>query len=94
MAYDYSPYFWTGLLAAVGRWLGFPRYNFIGGHNDANAAPVDDFIEASRRVLAREGLNLSTYGLADVPQGYRPLREFLEHPSRHELEWCKIPITF
>jgi len=77
MPYDYSPHFRKGLPAAAGRWSGFPRYNFIGGHNDADAVPVDDFVEASQRVLAREGRNLSTYGLSSGPQGYRPLREFL-----------------
>lgn len=77
MAFDF-----TSLLSAAApppalRWTGFPEFNFVGGHNDSGAVPVDEFIEVSRRVLAREGHNLATYGLASGPQGYRPLREFL-----------------
>ncbi|MEQ9638951.1 MAG: PLP-dependent aminotransferase family protein [Alphaproteobacteria bacterium] len=63
--------------AAAGRFGGFPKYNFVGGHNDGEAVPVEEFIAASGAVLAREGRNLATYGLASGPQGYRPLREFL-----------------
>jgi len=77
MAFDYSPLLSATVPPPALRWAGFPRYNFIGGHNDSGAVPVDEFIEASRRVLAREGHNLATYGLASGPQGYRPLREFL-----------------
>ncbi|MDA1323113.1 MAG: PLP-dependent aminotransferase family protein [Proteobacteria bacterium] len=77
MAFDYSPLLSAAAPPPAVRWSGFPRYNFVGGHNDSGAVPVDDFIEASRRVLAREGHNLATYGLASGPQGYRPLREFL-----------------
>jgi 2-aminoadipate transaminase len=77
MAFDYSPLLSATVPVPAVHWSGFPRYNFIGGHNDSGAVPVDDFIEASQRVLAREGHNLATYGLASGPQGYRPLREFL-----------------
>ena len=77
MAFDYSPLLAATVPPPAVRWTGFPRYNFVGGHNDSDAVPIDDFIEASRRVLAREGHNLATYGLASGPQGYRPLREFL-----------------
>jgi len=77
MAFDYSPLFAANVPPAAVKWTGFPRYNFIGGHNDSGAIPVAEFIAASERVLAREGHNLATYGLASGPQGYRPLREFL-----------------
>jgi 2-aminoadipate transaminase len=75
--YDYSASFRAGLPAPSTRWNGFPRYNFVGGHNDSAAVPVDEFIAAAQRVLEREGRTLATYGLASGPQGYRPLREFL-----------------
>jgi 2-aminoadipate transaminase len=77
MAFDYSPLLSATVPAPAVRWAGFPRFNFIGGHNDSGAVPVEAFMEASQRVLAREGHNLATYGLASGPQGYRPLREFL-----------------
>lgn len=77
MAFDYSPLFRSDLPAPAQRWTGFPRYNFIGGHNDAAAVPVDEFIAASKTVLTRDGKTLATYGLSSGPQGYRPLRQFL-----------------
>lgn len=77
MAFDYSPIFRSDLPAPAQRWSGFPRYNFIGGHNDAGAVPVDDFIAASQSVLTRDGQTLATYGLTSGPQGYLPLRAFL-----------------
>src|SRR5712672_1049215 len=39
--------------------------------------PADGLIDAANAVLRREGKTLATYGLANGPQGYRPLREFL-----------------
>ena len=77
MVFDYTIRLRPDLPAPAQKRSGFPRYNFIGGHNDADAVPVDAFIEASRAVLSRDGPSLSTYGLASGPQGYRPLREFL-----------------
>lgn len=77
MAFDYSPLLSSSAPAPAVRWAGFPRYNFVGGHNDSGAVPVKEFVEASERVLGREGQNLATYGLVSGPQGYRPLREFL-----------------
>jgi 2-aminoadipate transaminase len=77
MAFDYSGLFRRDLPAPRPHWDGFPSYNFVGGHNDSGAVPVDDFIEASRTVLERDGQALATYGMNSGPQGYRPLREFL-----------------
>ncbi len=77
MSFDFSPLLSSGLPAPAQRWSGFPRYNFVGGNNDAASVPVDDFIAASKSVLTREGPTLATYGLASGPQGYKPLRKFL-----------------
>ncbi len=77
MAFDYTSLFRADLPVPARRWTGFPEYNFIGGHNDAETVPIDDLISASQRVLARDGHLLATYGLASGPQGYHPLREFL-----------------
>ena len=59
------------------KWTGSPKYNFIGGHNDADHVPVDQLLKAATDVLTREGKTLATYGLASGPLGYRPLRDFL-----------------
>ena len=77
MEFDYSSSYRAGLPAPKERWDGFPPYNFVGGDNDADAVPVEDFIAASQSMLAREGRTLATYGLSSGPQGYRPLREFI-----------------
>jgi len=73
VAFDFAP----GLPVPVKKWSGFPKYNFIGGHNDAGRVPVDALIAAATSALKREGSSLATYGLNSGPLGYLPLREFL-----------------
>ncbi len=75
--FDFAPLLAPGTPAPAVKWNGFPKYNFVGGHNDAKHVPVDALIEAATSVLKREGATLATYGLNSGPQGYRPLREFL-----------------
>jgi 2-aminoadipate transaminase len=74
---DYSGLIRSGLPAPMPKWQGFPKYNFIGGHNDTNSIPIGDMISAVTNVLEREGASLATYGLQNGPQGYKPLREFI-----------------
>ncbi len=76
-SFDFAPLLTAGLPAPAAKWPGFPKYNFVGGHNDAEYVPVDRLIAAVTAVLAREGATLATYGLESGPLGYRPLREFL-----------------
>src|SRR5262245_26577818 len=75
--FDYTPLLPADLPPPAVRWTGRPKYNFIGGNNDADELPLDGLIAAANAVLKREGRTLSTYGLNSGPQGYRPLREFL-----------------
>jgi len=76
MAFDISKSFRPDLPPpAPAPWSGFPPYNFIGGHNNAEAVPVAELTEAAAAVLKREGHTLATYGLNSGSQGYRPLRE-------------------
>lgn len=75
--FDFAPLLVPNQPVPAAKWSGFPKYNFIGGHNDAEHVPVDKLIAAATSVLAREGSSLATYGLASGPLGYRPLREFL-----------------
>lgn len=74
---DYAALFRPDLPPAASRWNGFPKYNFVGGHNDPASVPVEGLIAAAQKVLAREGRTLATYGLDSGPLGYRPLREFI-----------------
>lgn len=76
-SFDYTPLLAEGLPPAAAKWNGFPKYNFVGGNNDADQVPVAKLLEASIAVLTREGATLATYGLNSGPLGYRPLREFL-----------------
>ena len=75
--FDFAPLLAPNNPAPAVKFNGFPKYNFIGGHNDAKYVPIDALIEAATTVLKREGASLATYGLNSGPQGYRPLREFL-----------------
>ncbi|MPZ32790.1 MAG: aminotransferase class I/II-fold pyridoxal phosphate-dependent enzyme [Rhodospirillales bacterium] len=75
--FDFTPLLPPNTPAPAVKWNGFPKYNFIGGHNDAKHVPVDALIAAATAVLKREGATLATYGLNSGPLGYRPLREFL-----------------
>ena len=75
--FDFAPLLAPNLPPPAVKWTGFAKYNFIGGHNDADQLPLQALRKATNDVLAREGRDLATYGLASGPQGYRPLREFL-----------------
>jgi 2-aminoadipate transaminase len=76
-AFDFAPLLAANLPPPAVKYNGFPKYNFVGGHNDAAHLPLDALIKAANDVLTREGRDLATYGLASGPQGYRRLREFL-----------------
>ena len=75
--FDYARVLRPDLPAAAVRWTGYPKYNFVGGHNDEASVPVDDLIAAAASVLKREGSTLAMYGLHSGPLGYRKLREFV-----------------
>jgi 2-aminoadipate transaminase len=75
--FDFGDLLRPDLPPAAARWAGFPKYNFVGGHNDAASVPVDGLIAAATRVLTREGKTLATYGLESGSLGYLPLREFI-----------------
>jgi 2-aminoadipate transaminase len=75
--FDLAPLLAPGLQPAAAKWNGFPKYNFVGGHNDPELVPLAELTAAATAVLQREGRTLATYGLQSGPLGYRPLREFL-----------------
>src|SRR6516164_5281625 len=81
-SFDFTPLLAAGLPPPAARWTGFARYNFSGGHNDADEVPVKE-LTAATAVLAREGRTLATYGLESGPLGYRPLRVFLAEKLKH-----------
>jgi 2-aminoadipate transaminase len=76
MSFAYERLFANNLPAPAPRWTGFPKYNFIGGHNDPERIPSEALAAAAARVLRRQGGDLALYNF-DGPQGYRELREFV-----------------
>lgn len=74
---NYDSLFRPELPPAAARWTGFPKFNLVGGHNDADCVPVDGLIAAAAAALKREGRTLASYGLESGPLGYRPLREYI-----------------
>ncbi len=77
MSFDFAAFARPDLPPAAAKWTGFPKYNFVGGHNAAEEVPVEALRAAAEGVLEREGHTLATYFLESGPLGYRPLREFL-----------------
>lgn len=75
--FEITSLFANGLPDPAPRFGGFPKYNFVGGHNDPVQIPIEGLIEATASVLRREGSKLAMYNLAQGPQGYIGLREFV-----------------
>lgn len=79
--FDYATVFARHVPAPAPRWTGFPRFNFVGGHNDPDRVPLAGLAEAAASVLAREGSTLALYGLGQGSLGYLGLREFVARKS-------------
>ena len=58
-------------------WKGYPKFNFIGGHNDNESIPIISLKESIDKIILKEGKTLAKYGLESGPQGYLPLRQFI-----------------
>src|SRR3954463_3515269 len=82
--FDFAPLLPAGLPAPAAKWTGLAKYSFVGGNNDPDQVPLDGLIDAVNAVLGREGRTLATYGLAHGPQGYLPLREFLDDKLKRD----------
>jgi 2-aminoadipate transaminase len=74
--FAYSHLFAKDLPPPAPRWTGFPKYNFIGGHNDPVRIPAAALAEAATAVLRRRGADLALYNF-DGPQGYLGLRQLV-----------------
>jgi 2-aminoadipate transaminase len=74
--FAYSHLFAANLPAPAPRWTGFPRFNFIGGHNDREHVPAAALAAAADAVLRREGADLALYN-PHGPQGFRGIRDFV-----------------
>ena len=74
--FAYSHLFTKDLPPAAPRWTGFPKYNFIGGHNDPEHVPAAALAAAAAAVLRRDGADLALYN-PHGPQGFRGIRDFV-----------------
>lgn len=74
-AADFSHLYRKGVPAGAPRFTGFPKYNFIGGHNDPTRIPAETLADCAAAVLRREGTGLAMYNLGHGPLGHRGLRE-------------------
>ena len=74
--FAYSHLFAKDLPSPAPSWTGFPKYNFIGGHNDPTRIPAAALADAAQTVLQRRGADLALYNF-DGPQGYRGLRQLV-----------------
>ncbi|HXC92367.1 MAG TPA: PLP-dependent aminotransferase family protein [Stellaceae bacterium] len=74
--FAYTNLFANDLPAPAPRWTGFPKYNFIGGHNDPEHVPAAELAAAAEAVLRRDGADLALYN-PHGPQGFRGIREFV-----------------
>ena len=78
-SFDYAGLLRPGLPPAAAKWTGFPKYNFVGGHNDADSVPVEDLIAAATSVLQARGQDARDLrprqrraGLSAVARVHRP----------------------
>ena len=74
---DFASLYAAPTPAPTPSWAGFPRYNFVGGHNDPQAIPVDELAAAASRVIHERGRTLATYHSDSGPLGDLSLRRFV-----------------
>ena len=87
--FAYENLFAKSVPAPAVRFAGYPKYNFIGGHNDPTLIPIEGLIEATASALRKEGANLAMYTAAQGNQGHLGLREFVKSKAklRRDLGW-------
>lgn len=86
---DYARLFRKGVPAPAGRFTGFPKYNFVGGHNDPTRIPVETLAEAAATALRREAAGLALYNLGQGPLGHAGMRDLVaDKLKRHRGVSC------
>ena len=77
MSFKVENFFSEVLPSSVSIYTGFPKYNFVGGHNSEESIPIAELAKSAEKVIKAEGKNLALYGHNSGPQGNLLLREFL-----------------
>src|SRR5215471_11223411 len=80
--FAYTNLFAKTLPAPAVRFAGYPKYNFIGGHNDPTLIPVEGLIAAAAAALRKEGPKLAMYTAAQGSQGHLGLRKFVRDKAK------------
>ena len=60
--FDVKSFLHSDALGPAVEWKGYPKFNFIGGHNDNENIPVISLKESIDKVILREGKTLAKYG--------------------------------
>ena len=76
--------FRCNLPPAAKRWTGFPRFNFVGGHVEREAIPVEELMASTTAILQKKGRELATYHMDSGPQGFRELRDFVARRMKRD----------
>jgi 2-aminoadipate transaminase len=76
--------FRCNLPLAAKRWTGFPRFNFVGGHVEREAIPVEELMASTTAILQKKGRELATYHMDSGPQGFRELRDFVARRMKRD----------
>ena len=76
-SFDFDKLYRSDVPAPAAKWNGFPKHNFVGGHNAPESLDIPAMTAAMSRVLEREGPGLAMYRLYSGPLGYEPLRQFV-----------------
>ncbi len=81
---DYARLFRKGVPEPTPRFTGFPKYNFVGGHNDPTRIPTAALAEAAAAALTREAPSLALYNLGHGPLGHQGMRDLVaDKLARH-----------
>jgi 2-aminoadipate transaminase len=79
---NHAHHFRKGIPDPAPRWTGFPRYNFVGGHNDPTRIPTAALADAAAAALRREAPSLALYNLGHGPLGHEGLRDLVADKLR------------
>jgi 2-aminoadipate transaminase len=80
--FAYSNLFARDLPAPAARFGGYPKYNFIGGHNDPTLIPIEGLIAATTAALKKEGSKLAMYTAGQGNQGHLGMRAFVKNKAK------------
>lgn len=71
------------------KFVGYARYNFVGGQNDPDLVPKEALARAASDILLKHGQCLAMYFMGENPLGFAELRAFVASKlNRHRSVEC------